>query len=308
MYVLTQANLLISNEGVIDRDQRMILNEFVRFLTHESAGVRGFDQMPAVWTDLVGSVQAGSLPKANSPETREVVSAWHQEIRDLSLILSRKTAAHVKPRLSRAHAADHVARMKVEATSFAETACLSATFDVPDAAAPLEVAADFRTQCITVSMKLRAPDDRKSTKARIAWLLRQLPDLKSPDYHLRLFWPGRTPASQYQLKRLQDEVSPAEIERSGQVTSSFEVMLVRKLGKRFGQRKNFVADLEAIVPEFYQDVGQRLKAYQATSPENPRGQTSSNECQRRSHGRDRRGRGAGTAGCAAPAICRRVGG
>ena len=277
MYVLTQANLLISNDEIIDRDQRIILNEFVRFLTHDSAGVRGFDQMPAAWTDLVSYVQAGSLPVANSSPTREVISAWHQEVRDLSLILSRKTAAHVKPRLSRAHAADHVARMKAEAANFADTACLSATFDVPDAAAPLEVCADFRTQSITVSMRLRAPDDRKSTKARTSWLLRQIPDLDSLDYYLRLFWPGRSPATQHQIKRLRDETALAEVERVGQVASSFEVMLVRKLGKRFGQRKNFVTDLEVIIPEFYQDVGQRLKAYQPPAPkirEDKQGQTN----------------------------------
>lgn len=59
MYVLTEASLLLSNEEVIDRDQRVILNELVRFLTHPSAGVKSFDQMPAAWTDVVTAVQAG---------------------------------------------------------------------------------------------------------------------------------------------------------------------------------------------------------------------------------------------------------
>lgn len=266
MSILTHANLLISNDGILDRDQRIILNEFVRFLTHDSAGVRGFDQMPAAWSEIVASVQANSLPRVSSSETREVVSAWHQEVRDLSLILSRKTAANVKARLSRAHAADHVARMKAEAAKLAETACLSVTYDVPDAAAPLDVCVDMRTQSVTVSMKLRAPDDRKTTKARVGWLLRQLPDLVSQEYYVRLFWPGRTAATQHQIAQLRDNPLVAEIERASQVVLSFEVLLVKNLGRRFAQRRNFIADLELAVPEFYQEVGQRLKPYQPTPP------------------------------------------
>lgn len=77
MNVLTEASLLLANDEVLDRDQRFILNEMVRFLTHQSAGVKGFDQMPAAWTDLVSAVQAGAAPAPNAPGTRETVGAWH---------------------------------------------------------------------------------------------------------------------------------------------------------------------------------------------------------------------------------------
>ena len=53
MYVLTEATLLLNNEEIADRDQRVILNEMIQFLLHPSAGVKGFDQMPAAWTDVV---------------------------------------------------------------------------------------------------------------------------------------------------------------------------------------------------------------------------------------------------------------
>ena len=53
MHVLTEASLLLANDEVQDADQRFVLNEMVRFLTHPSTGVKGFDQMPASWTDLV---------------------------------------------------------------------------------------------------------------------------------------------------------------------------------------------------------------------------------------------------------------
>jgi hypothetical protein len=103
MHVLTEASLLLMNDEVSDRDQRFVLNEMVRFFTHVSAGVKGFDQMPASWTDLVVSVQAGAAPTANTPEVREVVSAWHQATRDLSLTVSRQLGREVLAKLPREH-------------------------------------------------------------------------------------------------------------------------------------------------------------------------------------------------------------
>jgi hypothetical protein len=35
----------------------------------------------------------------------------------------------------------------------------------------------------------------------------------------------------------------------------------RRLGARFTQLSNFISDLETVVPEFYQEVGQSLSAW-----------------------------------------------
>lgn len=42
--------------------------------------------------------------------------------------------------------------------------------------------------------------------------------------------------------------------------------MIRLLGGRFGQRKNFIADLEQLAPVFYETVGQHLRAYQPPAP------------------------------------------
>jgi len=52
MFVLTEADLLLSRDAISDVDQRVLLNELRRFLSHESAGVKGFDRMPKEWGDL----------------------------------------------------------------------------------------------------------------------------------------------------------------------------------------------------------------------------------------------------------------
>ncbi len=70
MYLLTEASVLLGNEQIEDREQRTILHEMVRFLSHPSAGVRSFDQMPAAWSAMVEAVQAGSgfRPMHRKPE------------------------------------------------------------------------------------------------------------------------------------------------------------------------------------------------------------------------------------------------
>lgn len=115
-------------------------------------------------------------------------------------------------------------------------------------------------------MKLRAPAERKSTKARVNWLLRQLQKAASTNIHVRLFWPGRASFTQYPLVKLREHAEIAEAERNGLSVLSFEVLLVKDLGGRFGQRRNFIGDLEEAIPEFYDQVGQHLRAWQPSAP------------------------------------------
>ena len=51
--------------------------------------------------------------------------------------------------------------------------------------------------------------------------------------------------------------------------TSFDVLLVRDMGARFGQRRNFIVDLEKAVPEFYERIGQHLRSWQAPAPKVP---------------------------------------
>lgn len=268
MHVLTEASLLLANDEIEDADQRFVLNEMVRFLTHPSTGVKGFDQMPASWTDLVNSVQAGAVLSPSSEETRETIGAWHQVVRDLSLTISRQIGVEVSPKIPREHLRDLDARAKADAARLCDERCLSATLMIPDAAAPIDVSADIRARSLSISMRLRAPEERKGSKARINWLLRQLGPVDE-NWHVRLHWPGRSAFTQKPLATLRAAPDQAADERADLVVYSFEILLVRDIGARFSQRKNFIAELEAIVPQFYDQVGQHLKAWQPPAPKLP---------------------------------------
>ncbi len=266
MHVLTTADLLINTEAVEDRDQKILLNELRRFLSHESAGVKGFDRMPAEWSALNKLVSSGGRIGAKSTDATVVMDAWHQETRDLSLILSRLTETPIREKLARKHQSDPLQRQRDEMTALREHHCLHVSFDIPGAAAPLDVVADMTRRAIDVGMSLRAPEDRKSSKARVNWLLRQIRTEKTQDLHLRLHWPGRSETTQFSIDQLRADLSVIDVDKDHLQVVGFHLFLSRRLGSRFTQQTNFIAELEDLVPEFYAEVGAHLSAWKRSAP------------------------------------------
>lgn len=265
-YVITQAQLLRELGEVDDREQLILLSELQRFLLHPSSGVKEFDQMPAAWSDLCGSIAAGGLISAKDPKSQEVVGSWHQALDRVATVLSRQIGDHVQIAMGRAEATDPAYRIKKALIELASDTCLRSEIIVPDAAAPVQVCVDMRQRVMTFLMRLKAPSDRKSTKARLSWLLRQLADTDAKDVHIRLLWPGRAKATQYPLARLQTDPEIAAAERPGMSVLSFEILLVRDLGPKFSQRKNIVSELIQAASSFHANIGEWLTAWQAKPP------------------------------------------
>jgi len=263
-YIETIGTLLINRDEISDSDHLYILSEMMRFLEHKSAGVQSFDQMPAEWTTVLDLVHSGGRLNARSSDVQRVVGGWYQEVRDLCLILCRRLEENVEIRVSRTHAKESGTRLKHDCEKFSETQTLTAEFSIPNAASPLNLVADFAKRSISASMKVAAPADKKTTKARLNWLLRQLRSSIPDNLYVRLIWPGRGANTQHSLKSLLEDQAIAEV--PGKVVTSFEVLYVRDLAGQFGRRKSFIVELEKAVPEFYAQVGEKLKAWQAPAP------------------------------------------
>ncbi len=275
MRILTEVDLLLASEDVEDDDHVTVLRELQRFLAHDSTGVRGFTRMPPEWSDMVRHVAAGGAVAPNGPEADAVVRAWHQELRDLSLIMSRQTRVQVEERLPRAEAADPALREKSARTRLKDGALLTGTLSIPDAAAPLDICVDLRGRTIRVGMSLKAPADKVRNSARLNWLLRQVSQVAATDdLHVAANWPSRVESTQCNLERARSDPGRLFAERDHLTTTGFEIFCIRRLGGRFGQASNFIADLEQIVPGFYSDVGQYLAAWQPPAPKVVKATTS----------------------------------
>lgn len=266
MFLLTNADLLIRNEGVADSDQILLLKELRRFLSHDSTGVTGFDRMPPEWTELNKLVSAGGTIPSKSEAAVSTLQAWHQETRDLALILSRQTRALVEERLPRNHWNSPKDRQRDELDALRTGEKLTSCLSIPNAAANLEVTCDLARRSITAGMLLKAPEDKVSTSARVRWLLRQIKSNMSADIYIRIHWPGRREPTQFEIATLREDPKLSEIDTKGISATGFFVCVSKKVGARFSQRAGFISELEEIVPLFYKEVGQHLTAWKKPAP------------------------------------------
>lgn len=276
MSVLTTADLLMSNREIDDPDREMLLFELCRFLSHESAGVKGFDRMPREWSELNRLVRAGGKIAAKSHEAQAVLQAWYQETRDLSLILSRKTDTQVTEKLPRSQASDPAMRLKKDLQRLQEEGALVTELDITNAAAPLTVIAHLGNRTIQVGMKLRAPEDKVSNKARVNWLLRQVKSDKLEDLYLKMHWPGRSVETMHQVSDLMADVGICEEGKQGLQVTAMELVLVKGLGAKFAQQTNFILELERLVPGFYEAFGQNLAGWRKPAPKIEKGSPAGN--------------------------------
>ncbi|WP_417490141.1 hypothetical protein [Maricaulis sp.] len=268
--ILTTINLLAVNSDVDDADHVFMLRELERFLLHPSAGLRRFDSMGPEWGASVESLRKGASISKASSDTLAVVSGWHSELRDLCLLLSRKTAARAELRLAPAHRADTRARLQHDAQRLASAGTLTAEILVPAAASPILVEADLTTRTTRVSMKLEAPKDKYRQASCLNWLLRQLRDLPSNEaeaVHIDANWRGRAPKTTSTLAAARADPKLHSHSDPAMLPTSFVVMKMMSDGRRFSGRKTFIDSLEHLVVEdFYGSVAEVLTAWRPPAP------------------------------------------
>ena len=263
-FIQTRCEIL-ARDAIEDSEQAFLISEFLRLLDHKDTGVERFSSMNSGWKELVQTVaNAGALKKSDK-NVEDCIGCWHQEERDLSLQLSRHVGAKVVTVIGRKLASDTNARLKSGISHLVDTNTLYSAFRVPDSAADIEVCAYLMPRILTYSMKLKAPLDRKSTKARVNWLLRMLPD-DDPRLFVRAHWPGRSKPTDKSVADLREDPGAIQSESPGITPHSFEILLIEHLRADFYGTRKFIERLEASITQFYDLVAQHLRAWQPPPP------------------------------------------
>lgn len=259
--ILTEADLILRDVEGMAAEQEFILREMVRFFKSSKSGVARFDRMSAEWKHLIAGIRMERQFRHDSPEIENTVASWHQEERDVCLILSRRIGKNVVIRLTRKYRDDASLRHRDACKSLIDTKVLRSAFKIPNAASDLEVMTDLQKRTISCSMKLDAPKDKKTARARIGWLYRQLRDVDAEGVIVRANWPGRGLTTQATLAELKDNTECLNDSRNTSAPTSFEVARIKALAGRFSGQKTFIEDLENLIPDFYDRIGQRLKPW-----------------------------------------------
>ena len=264
--ILTHAALILRDRQSLDVEQAFVLDEMVNYFEHPGSGVKRFDRMNVEWRSLVLGIRVEQQFKRNSDEIKNTVSGWHQEERDLCLILNRRIGQSINIRMPRKHQMDAALRLRDASDNLLGSKELRSSFIVPNAAGDVDVTINLQRRTVNCSMTIKAPEDRKRASGRINWLVRQLRKVDSADLLVRTYWAGRSGQTQSPLSDVLSDPKCLEQGIQGSLPSRFEVVMVRDLAGRFSGRQTFIDDVEAAVPEYYDRVGQHLRAWTPPPP------------------------------------------
>jgi hypothetical protein len=264
--IITEAIVLHRHNGIADPDQDWILGELITYLDSSASGAGGFEDMGPNWVSVRDGAPNRAL-RSSDPGVRDVAVRWDQFVQYLCLGLSQdlgKRVMQVHPRNQHAHA-----RVEAVSQGLASDGVLEATIRVPNAAGDVVLRADLRARNTQVAVTVQAPLEGRAT-TRVGWLLRALTDAR-PDLLLSAHFPSARQPITATLDEVRDDREklgyPPDSKRPPR---DFTVALVRSMGGKRGRGAgSFVSDTRAQVFDFYRDIVQELRRWQAKPPRLP---------------------------------------
>ncbi len=267
---VTHAFLTEASAEFDNPTQKYILREFLRYFGHDSVGVREISQMNAEWRDVVQDALSGAPLTKTSEPVQNTVSTWHQESRNICLIMSRELGVHIPLEIPGKYRNDPSVRMKDDAEKLAKELELSCTLKIPAAVSSLIIVAGLLPRSISCTMGIDAIQDRKSIQAQVNWLLNQIKESEGKNIYIRAWHKNARQSQQVSLSILRDNSLALIVPGKDKILfSRFEVAMIVDLAGKFAGSKTFIQYIEKMVPDFYAEIGQRLRAWVAPAPKSP---------------------------------------
>ena len=132
---------------------------------------------------------------------------------------------------------------------------MTASLEVPKCASSIEVDVFLKTRQIQVSMRLQAPKDKKSTSARVNWLLRMLKEVDMDGYFVTATWPTVIKDTTASVIDLRNDQTCIQCDNPKMAPVNLIVKFVIDDARAFSGRKTFVQTLGVGLEKFYTDVG-----------------------------------------------------
>lgn len=262
--VLTEAVLVKSHRGIEDPDQAWILGELIRYLEHPNAGTFDFKDMGENWVGVRDAIKNGTLRQTDD-EATEVAGKWEELLTFASLHLGRRLGDNVQEVLTAKEKKDISVRIDNIVNGMVKERRMYGKIRIPHTVGDLVVMANLEAQKIEISVSLDAPSEGRA-KTRVNWLLKQLRETK---LDVRLdSWGARSRESLSEmLTSVRDNPSLLMPPENREITK-FTITLSRKMGlkQRSGTKGSFIESAITAIDDFYDDVLQRLKVWQAAAP------------------------------------------
>jgi hypothetical protein len=261
--VLTEAIVQHRYRGISDPDQAWILGELIAYLDSAASGAGGFEDMGDKWVAVRKAAHDGTL-RQNDPEARTVAERWEEFTQYLCLGLSQDLGRSVTSPRPRKQTTP--TRLDESVKQLATTGSLTAVLRVPDAVGEVRIQADLRARRTLTSVTFDAPREGRA-KSRITWMLRQLAEAPD-DLRIEAAFPNARETTSVLLADAREQperlLYPTDLKREPR---SFTITLARAMGQKRGKEEgSFVRETRTQTFDFYRDIVQQLKAWQARPP------------------------------------------
>lgn len=282
--ILTIARLLLfkskstPNGKIDDADQIEIMNEVVAYWESDGSGVCGFTSMKDSWK-RTGEAIAKNLT-LSADDTRDAITSWHQEEKDMALKLSRELGVLVKIKNAKSKKT-FSELIEDTAREFGISKQLKSQLCIKDAVSDIDITADASQKKIKMSVSLDAPSD-KGSKGKVSWIKKQVENcidkiakINNPAIFDEKFFAALAKdivifvgvkhsrsMLGFSLRDLDDrfdQLKDKDINR-------FEIVCDRDLGRDFYAPKKFVEEIEKMLLHFYAGIVQNLTAYRKPAP------------------------------------------
>lgn len=272
--ILTEAIVQHRHKGVDDPDQAWILGELISYLDHDKSGAGGFQGMGDQWVTIRTAAANETLRKGD-PGTKEVAERWNQFVDYLALSLGQDLGRDVLPVRPRKSTPESL--LDETNKQLVQDGTLEAALKVPDAVGNLNVEANLGTKKVTTSVEIDSPKEGRP-KTRINWLLKQL---KNADGNLRIdvyFASTRETSSALlsEAREFPDRLLSATDNKRD--PRRFRIAIARRMGSKRGKEDgSFVQETRKQAVDFYRDVVQDLREWQAPPPKLPKEEPASSQ-------------------------------
>nr|WP_202022430.1 TerD family protein [Rhodococcus sp. MS13] len=261
--VIHEARMVLSHGGIDNPLQGWILSEFLRYIEHPKSGAEEFVDMGRHWVSIRDSVSAGTL-RPGDPKAAAVAQSWIALARNLALRFTADLGVVVKHVLPRRVVNDAEARTALTVNELANDGTFSATLRIPDAAGELRVTADLRTNKVSCSTTVSAPDEGTAGK-RVTWALRQLKNAPE-DLLVEALFTGPAASTCEILTSARATPRLLTDGQGGQLTSFVLTQSFPLGSKRAGTAASFISSITSSAEVFYSEVVQPLREWVPAAP------------------------------------------
>lgn len=266
-YLLTRGQLLLfkNDFNIKDEDQIEIMREVLSYLESPLSGVLGFMQMKAGWKEVCEYVKAGKKLRINDANVEEAVLSWHEEEKDMALLLSRKLGVLVKSSVKNPNS------LKTDIKKLVNSSVLLGSLSVKNSVSDIKIKLDIEKRTVSMSVKIIPPLD-KGTVAKNSWIVKQLEncskksELIFEDIRKNIWLESDIKFARENLKIKLAELDELNELTKGKELQAYHITYLCDFGLSFASVKKFITLMDKMSLDFYEAAVQNMTNWNKPAP------------------------------------------